>query len=455
MRDAPSSAWEPPEVRLLMVTAGAGRMYCGSCLRDNALATELMARGHDVTLLPVYTPTLTDEPNVSEPTVLFGGVSVYLEQHLPLFRKTPAVLDWLWDSAPVIRALASRSVAVDPKFLGELTVSTLKGERGFQAKEIRKLERWLQQAPDFDLTMLPNALLIGLAPAIRRATGKPVGITLQGEDLFVEGLDEPYRSQSLELLREQIGAVDGFVAVSHYYAGFMADYLGIPPPRIHTVPLGISLAGHQPAEPHPERPFTLGYFARVAPEKGLHLLAETWCLLRRDGGLPDGARLEVAGYLAPEHRGYLRDIERRLKDAGLAQDLRYRGVLDREQKIRFLQSLDVLCVPSPYREPKGLYLLEALANGVPVVSPRHGSFPELIEATGGGLLADPDDPASFARRIRELASDPERARQMGRHGAEAVRQHFSLTQMADTALGVLQRIAQGEASARPPQAATA
>jgi glycosyltransferase involved in cell wall biosynthesis len=442
-------------MRLLMVTAGAGRMYCGSCLRDNALATALMARGHDVTLLPVYTPTLTDEPNVSEKTVLFGGVSVYLEQHVPLLRRTPAVLDRLWDSAPVIRALTGGSIAVDPRFLGELTVSTLKGERGFQAKEIHKLERWLKQAPDFDLTMLPNALLIGLAPAIRRATGKPVGVTLQGEDLFVDGLQEPYRSQSLELMRSHVDAVSGYVAVSHYYAGFMADYLSIPPERIHTVPLGISLAGHGPVEARPERPFTLGYFARVAPEKGLHLLAEAWCLLRRDGGLPDGAQLEAAGYLAPEHRGYLKDVEQRLQKAGLAGDFQYRGTLDRDQKIHFLQGLDLLCVPSPYREPKGLYLLEALANGVPVVSPRHGAFPELVEATGGGLLAEPGDPQSFADRIRELAREPSRAAQMGRRAAEVVHREFGTARMAETALEAFQRIARGEAPARPRQAATA
>jgi hypothetical protein len=52
-------------------------MYCGSCLRDNALATELLSRGHQVTLLPVYTPTLTDEVNVSQDKVFsVGSVSI-------------------------------------------------------------------------------------------------------------------------------------------------------------------------------------------------------------------------------------------------------------------------------------------------------------------------------------------------------------------------------------------
>ena len=76
-------------MKILSITAGAAGMYCGSCLRDNALAAELIAQGHDVVLLPLYTPTLTDEPNVSADKVFFGGISVYLEQSSALFRGMP------------------------------------------------------------------------------------------------------------------------------------------------------------------------------------------------------------------------------------------------------------------------------------------------------------------------------------------------------------------------------
>jgi len=120
-------------MRLLSITAGAADMYCGSCLRDNALATELMRRGHDVVLMPVYTPTLTDETNVSQPKVLFGGISVYLEQNVPLFRHTPRLLDRLWDRPAVLRWAARRSIKTDPRWLGEMTVSMLEGRHGHQA----------------------------------------------------------------------------------------------------------------------------------------------------------------------------------------------------------------------------------------------------------------------------------------------------------------------------------
>src|SRR5688500_6717252 len=118
-------------MRILSITAGAAGMYCGSCFRDNALAAELIARGHDVTLMPVYTPTLVDEPNVSRPRVLFGGISIYLQQHASIFRRTPRFLDRLWDSPAVIRAFANRAAgSTDARMLGELTISTLAGIDG-------------------------------------------------------------------------------------------------------------------------------------------------------------------------------------------------------------------------------------------------------------------------------------------------------------------------------------
>src|SRR5437016_13208402 len=92
-------------------------------------------------------------------------------------------------------------------------------------------------------------------------------------------------------------------------------------------------------------------------------------------------------------------IQERLKESGLADDFYHVESPDHSSKVRFLQSLDVLSVPTTYREPKGLYVLEALANGVPVVQPRHGSFPELLERTGGGLLVNPNDPDRKSTRL--------------------------------------------------------
>jgi glycosyltransferase involved in cell wall biosynthesis len=422
-------------MKILSITAGAAGMYCGSCLRDNALAAELMARGHDVILLPLYTPTLTDEPNVSQSKVFFGGISVYLQQHLALFRYTPWLLDRLWDSTSALKAASRRSIPTSPRLLGELTLSMLRGEDGFHGKELRKFLHWLENELPPEVVNLPNSLLIGLAEPLRKSLSAPVYCTLQGEDLFLEGLEESYRSQALHLIRSQIEKVDLFLAVSEYYASFMSEYLRIPPSKIAVVPLGINVEGYPPLDHAKHDCFTVGYFARVCPEKGLHALCEAYKRLRQRPEFPE-ARLEAAGYLAPEHAGYLNGIRRQMADWGLAGEFQYRGALDREEKIEFFRGLDVLSVPSPYNEPKGLYLLEAMAAGVPVVQPRRGAFPEIIEKTGGGLLVDVDNYDSLADGILSIATNPDLAQQLSRNGFAGVREHYSVARMADRYEGV-------------------
>ena len=282
------------------------------------------------------------------------------------------------------------------------------------------------------------SMLLGLARPIREAVGGPICCTLQGEDLFLEGLREPFRRQALALIREHAESVDAFLAVSTFYADFMADYLSIPREKIHVVPLGINLQDYEgQAEagrrPLTDRPWTIGYFARIAPEKGLHLLVEAYCRLRERADFPP-ARLLAAGYLAPEHRGYLQAQEARLAEAGLADEFTYQGALDRDAKLRFFREIDLLSMPTTYAEPKGLPVLEAMASGVPVVQPRWGAFPEILERTGGGVLFEPNDVGSLVKALLELSLNPELARDLGRAGWAGVRAHYPVAQMATRAV---------------------
>jgi glycosyltransferase involved in cell wall biosynthesis len=277
-------------------------------------------------------------------------------------------------------------------------------------------------------------MLIALAAPIRRILRRPVVVTLQGDDLFLDGLTEPYKTQAIDLIRQAVNEVDLFVAVSEYYTDYMAEYLRIPRARMRTVPLGVNIADLARA-PLNRNPFTVGYFARIAPEKGLHNLAEAYRIMRQERGLPP-SRLAAAGYLGGDQQSYFETVQRRLAAAGLGDEFEYRGTLDRADKAKFLQSLDVLSVPSGYHEPKGLYLLEAMACGVPVVEPNHGAFPELLRRTGGGLLAASEQPADIADRILELWRDPVRARELGAQGAEGVRRAYTTAHMTDAMLDV-------------------
>jgi glycosyltransferase involved in cell wall biosynthesis len=274
-----------------------------------------------------------------------------------------------------------------------------------------------------------------MATAIKRVYDGPVCCTLQGEDLFLQGLPEPYRSRSLLLIRQHARSVDGFVAVSVGYADEMAAFLGIPREKIRIVPLGVELAAFRRA-PRRSSPWTLGYMARIAPEKGLHVLVDAWRRFRKIDAGP--ARLEAAGYLAPEFHGYLDEARRQLREAGLENEFVYRGELDQPGKIDYLASLDAFCVPAAYDDPKGIYMLEAMATGLPVVAPARGAAREYAELAGGAVMVAPDDPQALAEAFARLKNDAAFAGELAAQGPEGALRHFSLQAEAEKTVAVYQ-----------------
>ena len=198
-------------------------------------------------------------------------------------------------------------------------------------------------------------------------------------------------------------------------------------------------------KPHaPGAEFRIGYFARIAPEKGLHVLADAYIRFRRMIGTGK-ARLEAAGYASPAHAPYLDEVKQVLKRAGLEQEFTYHGVVDREGKLRFLSSLDLLSVPATYDEPKGMFLLEAMACGVPVVQPRRGAFVEVVEKTGGGVLVAPDDPDALATAFHDLYKDRSAAQALGSKGFQNVRTHYSVETSAGRLLQVYESVLEEDA----------
>ena len=342
--------------------------------------------------------------------MLFGGISIYLQQYVALFRKTPRFLDRLGIRRAVISAFASRSLSTDPKLLGDLTISMLEGERGVLRKEFDKLLEWLADEPVPDVINLPNSLLIGLARAAARGAAAAGLLHAAGRgSVSRRSRSSRIATQAIDLIRRQVPDVDRFIAGQRLLrAGACRELLGIPR-RAHRR----RAARHQPGRLRAPRAaatgdaFRVGYFARIAPEKGLHVLAEAYVQLPRDGRGGAPVRLEAAGYLAPRARAVSRGRHARsLERAGLAGEFTYRGAVDRDGKLAFLRTLDVLSVPATYDEPKGVFLLEAMASGVPVVQPRRGAFTEIVEKTGGGLLVAPDDPEALADGLYAAVAGP-------------------------------------------------
>lgn len=427
-------------MKVAYITAGAAGMYCGTCIHDNTVATVLKKQGHNVSLIPTYTPTRTDEENVSMGRVFYGGINVYLQQKLSLFRHTPWSLDRMLDSPKLLNSLASLSTSTDARDLGELTVSMLKAEQGHQRKELSKLVKWLQEENQPDIVYLTNSMLIGMAKEIKYALDVPVLCALQGEDIFLRDLIDPYKTEALTVLAKRAADADGFVAPCNYYAQFMAEeYLQVSVDKIHIVPLGLNLDGHGDTENKAAPPpLRIGFLARICHEKGLHLLVSAFYTLTKELG-EDNVELHVAGYLGKKDEPYFEELVNQIHAWGLQQCFVHHGEVTRSEKIDFLNQLHVFSVPTVYRESKGLSILEALANGVPVVQPDHGSFPEMIDATGGGILVQPESSDAVAEGILHLYRDSEKRRHLGRTGKENVHQNFNDEIIAQQLMQVFQK----------------
>jgi glycosyltransferase involved in cell wall biosynthesis len=340
-------------------------------------------------------------------------------------------------------------VQIAPDRVADLTLSILRGREGFQRKEVERLAEWLTGDLRPDVINFSNILTAGCVPEIKRRLDVPVVVTLQGDDIFLSGLPEPHKSQALAEIRKLAVHIDGFIANTQFYASAMSELLGIPRERIEIVPLGIDgrdlAAANSPPLPlshSPTRPPTVGYLARLAPEKGLHVLAEAFILLRQMPGM-EQAQLRVAGWMGQANRAYAEGVFDKLRSAGLGVSVEYVGEVDRQGKIAFLRSIDVLSVPTTYREPKGLFVLEALSAGVPVVQPDHGAFPEVLAELGGGLLHRPEDPQHLAERLRELLLDARKMASLGQSGQSAVLASRNQRQMAERTAEVLSRVIGG------------
>jgi glycosyltransferase involved in cell wall biosynthesis len=433
-------------MRIVSIVAGAGSMYCGACLHASTLAAALRRAGEDALIVPAYAPVRieeTEEEGLSTGRVAFGGLNVYLQEKSALARHTPWFLDRLLDHPILLRWLGRFGGSTRPESLGPLCVSMLQGEEGRQRKELRKLIDWLQRELRPDVVHLSTALLVGMAGPIARALGVPVLSTLSGEDSFVDRLPEPYASQARASLGRGCRELAALVALNRYYADFMAEYLDVPRERICVVEPGLNLTGHRavlqsptPTEERRSAGPTIGFLARVCPDKGLHVLAEAFALLCEKGS----PRLVAAGYLADADPPYLAEIKSRLAARGLADRFEYRGCLERNEKIAFLQSLDLICLPGALPESKGLPVLEAWANGVPVVVSDHGAMAELVRDTGGGLLVTPGDAPALAAAIEELMRSPARAAELGRRGQMAVHSRYHAERMAQDTIALYRRI---------------
>jgi len=427
-------------VKIVHIAAGSGgKFYCQNCLRDIALVKALRDTGHEMLMVPLYLPVLEehDEPTC-QTEIFFGGINVYLQQSSALFRKTPRWVDKMLDAPRVLKWASGAAGMTNAKGLADITLSMLRGPDGRQVKELNRLVDFLASQDRPDVICLSNVLLIGLAESITQRLGTPLAVMAQDEDIFIDYLPEPARKQCWQIIAEKAQRVDAFLATSNYYAKQMRHKLSLPAGLVHVVYLGIDTAGYVPAQA-PIDPPVIGYLERMWRPMGLDILVEAFIILKSTSRFRR-LGLRIAGGKTGADTAFIQQVRSRLSEAGVADDVEFLPEFDRDAKQEFLRGLSAVSVPARHAEAFGMYILESLASGVPVVLPNRGAFPELLQATGGGLLCEPENPRSLADELARLLTDRELADRLAKAGRQAVLENFSVNRMAGNVAEIYQAI---------------
>jgi glycosyltransferase involved in cell wall biosynthesis len=334
-------------------------------------------------------------------------------------------VDWFLDRPRLLKAAGNMGAGTPPAKLAGMTKAMIRGARGGMGKELKRLTTMLRALKP-DVISLPNLMMAGVAEELKKELKVPIVVELTGEDIFFEAMAPEDQRELRELVRACLPHVAGLVATSNHYATKMAEYLGVKTGTIQTVYGGVPAALLEaPSSGTPvTSPFRIGHLARIDPPKGLegaHAIVDRI----RELGTP--AELHYAGWEGPQHRKWHASIRAAAKAPGT-----YHGEVDLAGKIQLLDSLGIFLAPAPYPEPKGLYVLEAMARGAPVVAANHGVFPEIVG--DAGTLVAPGDIDSFARNIIELIGNVDRRNAMSAAGRAAVAARFTDQRMASNML---------------------
>ncbi len=422
-----------------IVPGFGGTFYCGNCLRDSAYVNALREAGHEATVLPMYLPLTANahKPDEGLP-VFYGAVNIYLRQQFPLMRHMPGWMESLFDSGPVLKFAAGKSGSTRAHGLEKLTESMLLGEKGYQHQELDHLVDFLVNHQKPDIVHFSNALLLGLAERIRKEVRVPVVCSLQDEDVWVDAMEESWREKIWQLMAEKGRDADAFVAVSSYFAGVMQNKMHIPQEKLHVVHIGVKPEQYVYSSPATS-PQAIGYLSRICEENGFEILVDAFIRLKAEPRFSNLV-LNVTGGLTGDDKPFLNRQLKKLEDKNLRQSIRIWDDFSTESLAGFFKSLSVLSVPVLKGEAFGLYQIEALASGVPLVQPDLGAFPEIIRATGGGVLYHPNTADALAEKLSTILSDPAWLTQLSQTGRKSVEDVFNCKNLTRQMLEIYRQI---------------
>ena len=407
-----------------IVPGFGGSFYCGNCLRDSVFTKTLRKMGHDSVLLPIYLPISSGNENGStDIPVFYGAVSIYLKQNYRLFRNMPPWLHRFFDSKPILRYAAQKAGSTRATGLEDMTISMLKGSDGLQWKELDELINFLKHHEKPDVVHLSNALLLGLASRIKNELNIPVVCSLQDEDVWVDAMEEQHRQYIWQLMSEKGNDVDAFVVVSNFFADLMKTKMQLPDHKLFVVPIGVDPGKYKVSQPSCNPP-VIGYLSRLCEENGLEILIDAFIELKTNAEFSN-AKLKLTGGMTGDDKRFIKKQTQKLNAKGYLKDVEIVPDFGDLSLKEFLGNITVLSVPVLKGEAFGLYQLEAMASGVPVVQPALGAFPEIAEQSGGGVIYQPNTPNELAKTFAQLFANTAKIQELSIAGRASIVNKFN------------------------------
>jgi glycosyltransferase involved in cell wall biosynthesis len=417
-----------------IIPGSGGSFYCGNCLRDSKYVVALREQGHEVTIIPMYLPIFADEHDLKEIPVFYGAVSIYLKQLYPIFRKAPLWVDQLLNSKPLLKMAASMAGSTNAKGLEEMTVSMLLGEDGKQQEELERLVDWMSEHCKPYIVHISNALLLGLAHRIKEKLNVPIVCSLQDEDVWVDAMKPVFRDRIWNLMSEKAKDIDLFIAVSDYFSKVMQQRMKLPGEKVRNLYLGVDPADYL-FIPTNDKGRNIGYISRMCHENGFDILVDAFIQLRKISGFEDVKLIATGGSTGVDAK-YIKEIRKKLTIEKLDTQVEFIEDFLESGRKAFFSKVSVVSVPVRNGEAFGMYLLESMASGVPVVQPALGAFPEIVNLSGGGIVYQLNTPETLCDALAGLLSDPEKLSSLSENARKGVEIQFNIQDHANEMINV-------------------
>lgn len=407
-----------------IIPGSGGSFYCGNCLRDSKYFNALRAEGHQVTKIPMYLPLFADEHDIAEIPIFYGAIGLYLKQVYPIFRKAPKWVDKLLNSKPMMKIAASMAGSTRANGLEDMTLSMLLGEQGQQKEELDQMVNWINEHCKPDIIHISNALLLGLAKRLKEKIGVPVLCSLQDEDVWIDPMQPQFQRKIWDLMHERSKDVDALVSVSHFFSGVMKQKMNLPDEKVRVIHLGVDVKDYKYISPK-EKERNVGYISRMCHKDGFDIVVDAFIDLKKKPGFED-VKLIATGGFTGDDKTFLKQQKQKIKDSDLQDSFEIIEEFEGDARHNFFKKVSLVSVPVRVGEAFGMYLLESMASGIPVVQPALGAFPEIIEKSGGGITYSPNTPKNLSETWADLLSNPEKLEKLSRDGYEGTKKHFNI-----------------------------